>query len=265
MEKPVFIFGCCNSGTTILWESLLKHPKFSGPEVEGQDLVELPDKMKHYLGNDTFRLWAHPKFGLSYYFTENDYEPFEAEKVKAVYSKYLDPGKRFITKSPADTLRARLIQSYFPDAFFIAIVRNGYAVTEGIVRKRKFDPDRPQYAGLQTTIEDAAEQWFRANIVITSHQKFLRKYLIIKYEDLVNITEQTIDIVLDFLQVSKGDFEVPVFEKDRNEKQIERLSINDIATISRIAGPMLLHYEYQIDKNLALDNINPSFEKQLIS
>ncbi len=193
----------------------------------------------------------------------NDYEPNEEEKVREVYRKYYEPGTRFITKSPADTLRARLIQSYFPDAFFIAIVRNGYAVSEGIVRKRKFDPDRPQYAGLQTTIEEAAEQWFRANTIITSHQKFLRKYLIIKYEDLVNNTEQTFDIVLKFLQVSIGDFEVPVFEKDKNEMQIERLSTDDIDTITKIAGPMLMHYEYQIDRNLALTFSKPSLEKKL--
>ena len=65
IKRPVFIFGCSNSGTTILWQALKNHIKLSGPDMEGQDIKELPDKMKHYLGKATFRLWAHPKFNLA--------------------------------------------------------------------------------------------------------------------------------------------------------------------------------------------------------
>ncbi len=45
--------------------------------------------------------------------------------------------------------------------------------------------------------------------------------------------------------------------------QIERLSTDDIDTITKIAGPMLMHYEYQIDRNLALTFSKPSLEKKL--
>ena len=122
IKKPIFIFGCCNSGTTILWEALKSHKDLSGPKVEGQDIEKLPDSMKHYLGKPTFRLWAHPRFKLCYYSTEKDYNPQDEKRIKDVYRKYLSQGKRLIVKSPADTLRARLIQAYFPDAYFIAIV-----------------------------------------------------------------------------------------------------------------------------------------------
>ncbi|MBW2664630.1 MAG: sulfotransferase, partial [Deltaproteobacteria bacterium] len=54
LEKPIFVVGCCNSGTTILWRSLLSHPDFSGPTTEGQDLKTLPRCMKHFLGKQTF-------------------------------------------------------------------------------------------------------------------------------------------------------------------------------------------------------------------
>ena len=73
MKKPIFIFGCCNSGTTPLWRALKQHKGLSGPDIEGQDLQDLPASMKQYVGKATFRLWAHPKFKLCYYATENDY------------------------------------------------------------------------------------------------------------------------------------------------------------------------------------------------
>jgi len=246
IEKPIFIFGCCNSGTTILWNTLKKHKGLSGPEVEGQDLEELPDSMKHYLGKATFRLWAHPRFKLCYYSTEYEYDLRDKKIIEKVYQKYLSSQTRLIVKSPADSLRARLIQSYFPDAYFIAIVRNGYAVSEGIVRKRKEDPDRSEFHGLHTTIEEAAEQWFRANNIILSHQKFLLKYKIVRYEDLVENPKKVLHSVLDFCELNQQDFPIPFFDKNLNEKQILRLQDYEIETITRIAQPMLIHFDYKI-------------------
>ncbi len=244
--KPVFVFGCCNSGTTILWQALKQHKEFSGPDIEGQDIEDLPASMRHYLGKSTFRMWAHPRFKLSYYATEADFSAEDAQKIKDIYNRYYVPGTRFIAKSPADTLRARLIQSYFPDAYFIGVVRNGYAVCEGIVRKREYDPERPQNRGLSTTVDEAAEQWFRANTIMVSHQKFLRQYKIVMYEDLVEATEEVLLSILEFCGLETAEFSVPSFTKGLNEEQISRLSKAEVETISRIAGPMLVHFGYEL-------------------
>ena len=202
--------------------------------------------MTQYLGKKTQRLWAHPRFNLEYYLTERNIrkEEEEREQLKHAYSKYQEPGTRFITKTPSDTLRARLIQEYFPDAYFVAIVRNGYAVSEGIRRKREFDPDRPEYAGLKTSIDAAADQWFRANVIVISHKDFLRKYKIIKYEDLVKDTNKTLDSILDFLKLGKDGFPYPTFEPNKNIEQIKRLTDAEKKKIEKIAGPMLKHFDY---------------------
>lgn len=256
IEKPIFIFGCCNSGTTILWETLKSHKDIVGSDIEGQDLEELPDSMRHYLGKSTFRLWAHPKFKLCYHKTKEDYNEDERQAIISIYQKFQEPEKRFITKSPADTLRARLIQSYFPDSYFVAIVRNGYAVSEGIIRKRKSDPDRPQFKGLYTTIDEAAEQWSRANTIITSHEKFLQRYKIIRYEDLIENPKDTLLSVLEFCDLNLTDFSIPLFDKTLNQQQISRLSGYEIETVTRIAQPMLIHYEYEIlEKDLRWSDI----------
>ncbi len=248
IEKPIFIFSCSNSGSTILWNALKEHKVLSGPDIEGQDIEELPDSMKHNLGKATFRLWAHPKFRLCYYATKEDFNEEDKNNIISVYNDYLKPETRFITKSPADTLRARLIQAYFPDAYFIAIVRNGYTVSEGIVRKRKDDPNRPQFKGLYTTIDEAAEQWFRANTIILSHEKFLKNYKIIKYEDLVNKPEETLNSILNFCDLDDNNFPIPAFNRNLNEEQISRLSDYELETITRIAQPMLIHFDYEIRK-----------------
>ena len=244
IEKPIFVFGCNNSGTTILWQALKHHRDLIGPNVEDQDIEGMPNSMRHSLGKATFRLWAHPKFGLAYYVTEQDYNKEDARKLETIYRQFLTPETRLVVKSPAHTLRARLIQAYFPDAYFVAIVRNGYAVVEGTVRKRKYDPDRPQFQGLGTTIEEAAEQWFRANVVVVSHQQFLCKYLIVKYEDLVQDPETTLYQILDYCGLVRNSFQVPKFEQNKNDEQIARLTKEETDIVSRIAGPMLRHFGY---------------------
>ncbi|XOU94444.1 MAG: sulfotransferase family protein [Candidatus Kerfeldbacteria bacterium] len=246
IKKPIFIIGCCNSGTTILRDTLLQDGGLNGPSIDNHDLDGMPPIMTHHVCNDTFRLWAHPKFQFCNHYTEDDYNEDDAAQVKRVFSQFVLNGERLIAKSPADTLRARLIQAYFPDAYFIAIVRNGYAVSEGIVRKRKYDPERPQYGSHFTTIEEAAEQWLRANIMVLSMQKYLQRYLIIQYEDLVNDPERALHEVLDFCQIEKAEFSIPTFETNHNHKQAVRLSEGDGETITRIAQPMLLHFGYKL-------------------
>ena len=67
------------------------------------------------------------------------------------------------------------------------IVRNGYAVSEGIVRKTG------------CSIERAAKQWALANRVMIEDLPFIKNKIIIMYEDLVDNTETTIKKIENFI------------------------------------------------------------------
>ncbi|MEK6825373.1 MAG: sulfotransferase [Nanoarchaeota archaeon] len=245
IERPIFVFGCNNSGTTVLWKTLKGHPDLCGPDVESQTLPGLPKHMTSYI-RETFRLFAHPKFKMCYHVTENDYREEDHLQIARVFSSFLTPNKRLVFKSPSDTLRARLIQSYFPDASFVAIVRNGYAVCEGTVRKRRDDPERPQYTGMFTTYEEAAEQWFRANVMVVSNASFLKRYKIIKYEDLVAQPKATLERLTSFCDIDLERLPIPELKDDLNFKQIRALAPYQIESITCIAHPMLEHFEYEV-------------------
>ncbi len=262
IEKPLIIMGCCNSGTTILWDALKEHKDLSGPVVEGQDLEGMPKPMIHFISPFTFRMWAHhlfqepnakhsedsklPGSKLAYYFTEKDVTQEYKEQISSIYHKNIEDGKRLCDKSPAHTLRARFIQGCFPDAYFITIIRNGYAVSEGIIRKRYEDLERPKYTGLETMIEDAAVQWCTANEVIVSYKEYnlLKRLHILKYEDLVENPYNTLLSVLDFCNLDTKNFPIPSFDKDLNDKQISRLVPNDIEKVTEIARFMLEYFQY---------------------
>ncbi len=262
IEKPIFVVGCCNSGTTILWRALKKHNELDGPETEGQDLQELPLCMRHFLGKKTFRMFAHPTFKYSYHLKENDFEKSVAQRLADLYAEHLEPGKRLIEKSPANLLRTRFLQSVFPDATFVIIVRNGIAVSEGIVRKRWYDPERPHMAGLKTTIEEASLQWHHANRIILQDKIYLKRYIMVKYEDLVKDTNKVLHSILNFCECSISDFPIPGFEKNLNAKQIARLSLTEKNAIHKIANKTLRYFGYNCLASINTNQIYKFTEKE---
>lgn len=260
IESPIFILGCSNSGTTILWDALATHPELCRPPIEDQDLKGMPLEMTHHLGDMTFRMWGHYLFDAArerhtedeglpgarnpYYVTEKDWTPELQERVEEIYSQFLEGDKRLCGKSPAHTLRARLLYRCFPDAKFVGIVRNPYAVSEGVRRKRADDPERPKYRGLQTRICDAAEHWLGANKVLFSYRQLL-PIQIITYEHLVQDTGGTLRQV--FQHCNLQDVLIPLnFRTTDNEQSISRLTLAEIGVIREITRPSAQEWGYAI-------------------
>ena len=171
-----------------------------------------------------------------------------AQRIDSVYSEHYDNCKRFIEKSPANSVRTRFLQTIYPDATFVIIVRNGFAVSEGIKRKRWFDPDRQHMAGLETSYPDAALQWTYSNKQILNDRFFLNRSIIVKYEDIVTNPVTTIKRILDYCELSTDTYIFPDFETYRNQVQISRLSDFEKDLIRKIARNELIRMRYPIRK-----------------
>lgn len=238
LQAPVFVVGCCNSGTTILWRALRDHPDLNGPLFEGQDLRDLPDCMRHFLGRRTFRMFAHPRFRLAYRATEAAWSARIADRIGGVYREHCATGLRLIEKSPANSLRTRLLQRVFPDATFVVITRDPHAVSEGIVRKRRYDPERPHMEGMETSVHDAALQWRWANQVLHADTARLRRTVHVRYEDLVAEPGATLRRVQAACGLAETGAPAPVFERGLNREQVARLSPAEWRTVRGVAGPL---------------------------
>lgn len=240
IDKPIFVIGCPCSGTTLLWNILKSNPNISGPEIEGQDLEGMPSSMTHHLGKSTFMLWAIN--GNPYWL--DDGNPKDKEKIIEVYSKYLEPGKRFCDKSPAHTARVRGIQANFPDSYFVGIVRDPYATVPSIMARREYDERYPDMKGLNTKIDQAANQWSLANTMLLAHEKGLNKIKIVKYEDLVSDPSGSMGQIALFLEL-ENEFTVPEIKPDTNEKRIKGLSRPDVDIIYDYCKVIASCYDYQ--------------------
>lgn len=246
-ERWVFIVGCYNSGTELLMHLLGTHPDISSLPQEGQFLsdelvcdYELGLPRMWILREDLFRL------------TEQDEGP-DADRIRREWLMRLDRDKSvFVEKSPPNTARTRWLQHHFENATFLVLVRNGYAVAEGIRRKAE-----PRHRKDGWPIDLCARQWARSYEVLLEDAEHLDRVHWVRYEDFVEAPEERTREILDFLGIDDGgdgidpDGPWSVHEREEpirnmNPESFSRLSDEDVRAISREAGPMLREMGYEV-------------------
>ena len=162
--KPILIIGAPGSGTTLLYQTLCshrdlayinhnmlraglrKHGRLVGDRRKAllilQNLIHRdPDST---LPNEAVAFWM-TYFGYYDYRTESDYTEEMAayfrEKVLQVQNLWGRP--RFVNKNLQNSFRVRLLNSIFPDAKFVHIIRDGRAVAFSLLNKKDLGATSP--------------------------------------------------------------------------------------------------------------------------
>jgi len=240
----VFLVGCYNSGTTLLAELLGQHPEISALPTEGHFITD--QFVKDYdIGLP--RMWVEREdlFRLN----ENDDGP-DACRLKKEWSMRLDLRKPvLLEKSPPNSAKTRWLQKHFENARFVGIMRNGYAVSEGITRKAD-----PKHLINSWPIEQSAYQWKRSNQVLFDDAKHLDHFMWVTYEDLAEDTVGTLNKITKFIGIDdfaqfESDREWSIHERDEkvrnmNDESISRLTSEQIQRINDVAGDMLDAFGY---------------------
>jgi len=245
-DKWVFIVGCYNSGTTLLRKVLGSHPLISALPTEGQYLTDqFPSD--HEVGLS--RMWVRRED--LYRLNEDDIGP-DATRIKREWGMRMDKSKPILLEhTPANAARTRWLQKNFDNAYFIGVVRNGYAVSEGIMRKAK-----PIHSKNGWSIEEAAYQWCRSNKILREDSRHLKHFIWCRYEDLTENPNKVIKNIFEFLEITgQGAMDLnknwPVHERDQkirnmNSESINRLSREQILKINGVAGEMLPEFCYDV-------------------
>jgi len=245
-DKWVFVTGCYNSGTTLLRKMLDSHPSISALPSEGQYLTDqFPSD--HEIGLS--RMWV--KREDLYRLTENDVGP-DVARIKREWGMRLDKSRSiFLDQTPANAARTRWLQKHFENSYFIGVIRNGYAVSEGITRKAK-----PVHPINGWTVEEAAYQWCRSNHILKEDSRYLDKYIWCRYEDLAEDPYKETQRILEFLEIpDQGEMDLnknwSVHEREEkiinmNEESISRLTKEQILRINGIIGDVLPEFGYDV-------------------
>jgi hypothetical protein len=216
-EKPpsnrlVFVGGLHRSGTTLLAELLGEHPEISALHDtgvwhdEGQFLQHRYPTAYECGGPGRFA------FDDRTHLTEADaVDPsIAAGELTDAWSPFWDLKRRFLVeKSPPNLLRFRYLQSLFPEAHFIAIVRHPVAVAYATA------------GWSNTSIPALVEHWLRAHEQFELDRPRIRQLEFVRYEDLVSNVDETLARIFGGLGVAAHRPGVEV-DPDTNARYLRR-------------------------------------------
>ena len=158
--KPILIVGAPGSGTTLLYQilsshrdlaymthnifraGLLRYGRLLGYSRKAQLILQnlIHRDPASTLPHEADGFWMN-YMGYYNYMTENDYteemSAFFRKKIVTVQNLWRRP--RFVNKNLQNSFRVRLLNSIFPDAKFIHIIRDGRAVAFSILNKKEVD------------------------------------------------------------------------------------------------------------------------------
>ena len=189
-HRFVFICGLHKSGTSIVHRLLRSHPDVSGlcrtgvPEDEGQHLQSVVPPAGHFGGPGRFAFdrQAHMTEFSDLVTRENQQELLRQ------WGLYWDFRKKvLLEKSPPNIIRSRFLKEMFKEASFIYVVRHPIPTSLATQKWSK------------TSIDELLRHWFTAHRIMLSDMEHITKYLIIRYEDFVERSEDTFSEILSYL------------------------------------------------------------------
>jgi hypothetical protein len=258
--KPILIIGAPGSGTTLLYQTLsshrdlayitlnmyragiLRHGRILGDRRKAlvilQNLIHRGYTSYLPLGD---ALWT--KYFVDYrYMTENDYSEEMAayfrKKVLQVQNLWRRP--RFVDKTLVNCFRVRLLNSIFPDAKFIHIIRDGRAVAFSVLNKieiagdrnplfdvgfkdilgNKYQPERSKLYNYGLAWAEFVRRGREASAVAKS------RYYEVHYENLITQPYNELKNIVDFCELdwySEFEEKIPP-TKNMNEKWKQKAS-----------------------------------------
>lgn len=252
-HRWVFILGCYNSGTTLLDQILSSHSQFSGLTDEG---VMLTDKLPRPEDFGWRRMWSKCENQM---IISPSLADDMAKTVKRHWSLFYNLSRPFLVeKSISNVPRVMFFEEYFQPAYFIHIVRNGYAVSEGIRRKADVMMSNPSILRKEYPIEWCAAQWNRSLDLVNQHRPLLQNFLEITYEELTGDPDLTMKKVCNFVgadqfvkSLTSTSFEVHQLNEqiiNMNSRSIKSLNKDQISAINKTAGANLKRYGYYMDR-----------------
>ena len=248
----LFLVGCYNSGTTILRDILQAHPDVSGLPFEGVKFTSaFPDLERQD--------WPR----MMYRFRDDwDLADERADDVVARAKRDWAPWWRrgalvFLEKSIDHSTRIAWLDRHFGDTAFIGIIRNGYAVSEGVLRRSRPGPDAVRELGQETyPLDDVGQQWRVFADRIEHDLGQVQNGLLLRYETLMHDPVTTMSQVYGFLglPIPKMSFADGVLDvegtrfrlENQDQIAIARLTPLQKTGLAQAMSPTIDRFEYHV-------------------
>ena len=245
VKTHLFLICPNNSGSTYI-KGVMANSKYTWNLArEGQHMLGFQGVSTSQIGAEL--LWATDKWLK--YFTDDSLFNWPQTK-KAWYftaTSSSEDAPVFFSKSPPSIVWVDSLKQHFENTKFIFMVRNPYAVVEGIARRKKARFGREEILRL------ASEHIMKCFELQINNIQMYPDSVFFTYEFLCDYPERVKEKLESFLpELSDLDFaaEIPVKGnyceplRNMNEQQIKRLSSSDLAVMNRVfdCNPEYLEY-----------------------
>lgn len=250
-KQWVFILGCYNSGTTLLQRLIMDHPEISGMPAEGVAFTDVIVRPEEY---GWPRAWYKCKSSIE---LDSDYSERGARRLKKQWSWMLEKPRAplVLEKSIVNVVHAGFLNAYFNRPRFIHLIRNGYAVCEGIHRKALPGKWSNEDFSDKYPIDLCAQQWVETLYCVDQLKADGIDILEVSYEDLTDDPNQTLVKIYKHLGLDNTPLDVASQKwlvhgaekeiRNMNSDSINRLSDSDKESVAAISGIWLNKYGYK--------------------
>lgn len=193
-HRFIWVCGLHRSGTTLLFRNLRSHPRISGfhdtgvAKDEGQLLQTVITNDQHHGGAGIFGFRKRARL------TETS--PLATEQTRdellRQWTPYWDLSRDYLLeKSPPTTIRSRFFQALFPNSYFIFITRHPAATAMATLK----------WKWRRATVNKLIRHWVVCHEMALDDCKHLKRWLWIKYEDLVAAPQRELERVYQLLDL----------------------------------------------------------------
>jgi sulfotransferase family protein len=209
----IFVGGLHRSGTSLVGRSIAEHPDASGLtgtgayEDEGQHVQDVVAPAHALGGPGKFAFAAEARLTESSPLATDA----SARAMLESWRQFADPAASvLVEKSPPNMIRMRLLQSLFPAASFVVVVRHPIAVSLATQRWS------------HSTLDSLLRHWVRAHALLLEDAGHIERLQIVRYEDFLARPQAALDGVFGMAGMPPAEVSLPEFDVRRNDRYFWR-------------------------------------------
>lgn len=249
LARPIFLVGCPRSGTSLAVEMFATHPDVANWSEAGR-LWDPYD----YRNPEADHCWGAERV-----------TPGAARRLHGwcEWHRQAEHKQRFVNKHPRNSVRIDYLRAIFPDAVFIHVVRDGRATASSMLKQIRTRPRRQQtpFGGFckpphwrelarEDWVEQTAVQWGEIVRYIRDRGVELGSdYFEVQYEPFCADPRGALRAMFEFAGLPVTDAllaGLPEKLDARNHKFKSDLSPDEIRTIERVEGALLVELGYEL-------------------